>query len=443
MRGGAMSLPVSIEAEQMVLGAILLESKCWYVLDKLYETDFYAPHHREILKVMKEMNKDQEPIELYSVYEKVNKSLSIEVLTKLMGSISTTATIDHYIGILKDRAIKREILLRTKAIEKKLLDDGEKGEDLKTTLIKSLDDIETHQEDEGEDLKAIMLQTLDNLDELYQQRDDRRYYTGLTYYDMATAGLHREEVTTIAARPSVGKSALALQMGKKLARNGLKVLIISREMSKLQIGKRLIASETGINGNKLRRGGLNDNDWSSIGKGISVLTSTMDMIIDTTSDNITAIRSKVREKKADVLIIDYLQLLRGGKRYQSREQEVSEISRDIKALALEFKIPVIQLAQLNRNAELKRPTKADLRESGSIEQDSDNIVFLHLPTESELETMVKDPKSLITWETIKNIKDRGLRLVKIIIEKQRDGDVGEFEVVYNPRTLTFYDLRSY
>ena len=310
-------------------------------------------------------------------------------------------------------------------------------ETIKNNALKEIGEIEDLVDNEVVTLKQGMLETIAHLEERYRNKDDKSYYTGITKLDKATAGLHPEELTTIGARPGVGKTIIGMQIGLNIARNKKTVMYTSLEMSVTQLCERIIAANSGINGLRIRLGDIKDDEWKKVIEAVSFYAFE-NLLIDKTSRNPQHIRAKIRKYKPDLVIIDYLQLLQPTTKQQNREREVATITRDLKLMTLEFKIPIIVLSQLNRNAEGNRPTMADLRESGAIEQDSDNVIFLHEPNEKEKEKLIEN--GIYTRDFFNSLEEKDNTLIQIIIEKQRNGPIGTFEVVKVPRLMKFIEI---
>jgi replicative DNA helicase len=264
------------------------------------------------------------------------------------------------------------------------------------------------------------------MEQEYRSKEDSKYLTGFHDMDKLTAGLHPEELTIIAARPGVGKTAFALNLISNMAAKGIKSVFISREMSQIQLTKRLIANITPIDGNKLRICKLlTDEDWAKIGDAAGEIGD-WDLIINDELATVQEIRTYCRELKnkgkLDMLVVDYLQLCRSSGKHESRRQEIEEISRQFKEMSMEFEVPVIVLSQLSRdNAKNGRvPELHDLRESGSIEQDADNVIFLHVPKDTDQTQDIFD--------------------LQVIIGKQRNGPTGYIFLKYFKKTFKLCNI---
>ncbi len=382
------------------------------------------------------MNTEHKEINIFTVHE-ISK-VPISHLADITNLIASTSTIESNIKILKDKSNRRKLIQKANKIAEMAKDKNIDIETIKNNAAKEIDEIENITDDGVVTLKEAMLETVGVLDKRYANKNDRSYYTGLSKLDNSTAGLHPEELTTIGARPGVGKTIIGMQIALNIAAKNKKVMYTSLEMSVTQLCERIISARASVNGLRLRLGDIkNDEEWKRIYRVASHFA--MDnFFIDKTSRNPQHIRAKLRKHKPDLIIIDYLQLLQSTNKEQSREREVATITRDLKLMSLEFKIPIIILSQLNRNAEGNRPTMADLRESGAIEQDSDNIFFLHEPTGKEVDKLIE--QGIYTQQFINQLEKEDKALSQLIIEKQRNGPVGTLEIVKVPRLMKFVEI---
>lgn len=420
----------SKETEESIIACLSVFEDCKKYIKTIETDDFYLEKNKIVMQLLKELDKEESPIDLVTIKEKAkNKKLkSVEIfnyLAEISENVITSAEIDYYIKILKSYSVKRKILQATKKINDKvfLAETDKDAEELKKECINEIVNIKTQtQELKESDMFSVMNIVVDDIENRYNNRDNHTYDTGFFDLDKATNGLHKQELTIIAARPGVGKTALALNIAERLASKGVYTYFVSLEMSKEQLGNRLISSKTNIDSHKLRSGWLSEKDWGEIGK-IAGKLSNLKMIIDTKSKTIQEIEVRATELKENknigLIVIDYLQLLKSKNKFNIREQEVAEISRNLKLLSRDLNIPVIALCQLNRASETRRrPVLADLRESGSLEQDADNVIFIYT-TEEEKE------KQNTVIET------------EIIIAKQRNGATGTIKLNFDRKTLTF------
>ncbi|KAB3533846.1 AAA family ATPase [Alkaliphilus pronyensis] len=435
-----MNIPHSIEIEQTLLGNFLLDKNTLYAIEKLNIDDFYNEFHQAMFQVVRNLRNDNKTVDYIQVHEGLKKLglNDLPYLNSLISNIPFSESTDHYVNTIREKSILRRLISECQTAISMATTGQEDPRSIKATLANKLDSIGTEQNEESDRLQDIFLKLIDDI-ENSNSKEQKKYLTGITDLDIITTGLHKEEVVVVAARPGVGKTALALQISRNLAINGLNILLLSREMSKAQMAKRFTLSKSNINGKRLRTGNVNDEEWKIIIETMIKL-SKLPININTTCRSIPQIKNKLRETKADVLIIDYLQLLEPMNKSANREQQVSELSREIKNISLDFKIPVVLLSQLNRNADLRRPTLADLRESGAIEQDANSVVFIHLPAGKEIEKAVKE--GLITEEFLQECTKNKNKVVEVIIAKQRDGELGEFYLQYMPNKLTFLSISN-
>ena len=389
-------IPNDITAEQSVLGSMFLST---YALQKacdaLNEESFYYSNNAKIFSTIKEMFDHKIPIDATTVTSELkNKGIlgqvgGVEYLTEIFNIVPTAANIEHYIRLVENSAILRRLIevstdITTTAYDKSfdinnVLDDAER---------KILGVVKNRRSTEFRDIKEVLNSTKNNLEKLSMQKGEvTGLSTGWERLDKLTAGLHEGQLIIVAARPAMGKSAWALNLATNAAINSNKtVAIFNLEMSAESLASRMIASLGHIEGYKLATGNLK-NDWDKVNEALSKLENTNIYMDDTAGITIGEIRSKCRrlansDKGLDLIIIDYLQLITSSANYgTNRQQEVSDISRALKLMALELKVPVVALAQLSRSAEQRkenpRPILSDLRESGSIEQDADIVAFLY------------------------------------------------------------------
>ena len=415
----------SKETEDSIIACLAIFEDCRKYIKKIQTDDFYLEVNQIIMQLIKELCETNSPINEKAKNKKVNENEIFNYLIEITETIITSAEIEYYIKILKSYSIKRKLIQATKNINDKVYSSevGVNPEELKKECINEIVNIKAEtQELKNGDMMSVMNIVINDIENKYKNRDDHTYDTGFFDLDKATNGLHKQELTIIAARPGVGKTALALNIAERLASKKVYTYFVSLEMSKEQLGNRLIASKTNIDSHKLRSGWINDNDWGEIGKTAGKL-SELKMIIDTESKTIQEIEIRATELKENknigLIVIDYLQLLKSKNKFNIREQEVAEISRNLKLLSRDLNIPVIALCQLNRASETRRrPVLADLRESGSLEQDADNVMFIYeTEEEKEKQTPVKE--------------------TEIIIAKQRNGATGTIRLNFNKRTMTF------
>ena len=426
-----------LRIEYQIIGSFLIDSATHDFINHLKADDFVETTNQRIFKAIAELYAEHKDINLFTVHEK--SQVPISHLADITNLIASTSTIESNIKILKNKSIRRKLIQKANKIIEMAQDQEMDIETIKNNALKEIEEIEDIVDNEVITLEEGMLETIERLEERYKNKDDKSYYTGITKLDKATAGLHPEELTTIGARPGVGKTIIGMQIGLNIARNKKTVMYTSLEMSVTQLCERIIAANSGVNGLRIRLGDIKDDEWTKIFEAASFYAFE-NFLIDKTSRNPQHIRAKIRKYKPDLVIIDYLQLLQSTTKQESREREIATITRDLKLMTLEFKIPIIILSQLNRNAEGNRPTMADLRESGAIEQDSDNIIFLHEPNEKEKDKLIEN--GIYTQQFFQKLEEKELTLTQMIIEKQRNGPVGTFEVLKVPKLMKFVELEG-
>lgn len=421
----------SKEAEENIIVSILTNQENHKYIDKIEINDFYYPANQKIFEFIKELKEKEEAIDILTVKELgVNKKCDgvklLTVLSEMTDRLVYSGNIEQYIKILKNLSMKRRIYNTAKNICEEISDeDIHKDElELKNDTVQKFLELKT---DKGKQLNGMMdviQETLKDIENKYNNRDDLRYKTGYRDLDRIIEGLHSQELTIIAARPGVGKTAFALQMAEHIARKGICTYFASLEMSEKQLGNRMIAREAGIDSHVLRMGWLKEEDFAKIGETAAEL-SKLNMIIDDNVGTIQDIESRANELKQDknlgLIVIDYLQLLKSKTKFNAREQEVADISRRLKLLSKKLDIPIVALCQLNRETEKRRrPLLADLRESGSLEQDADNVIFLYIEEEEKA-------------------KNR-MGIVEIIVAKQRNGPTGTVKIRFYKQQMKFESM---
>ena len=389
-------LPQNLEAEMAVLGCSFLTD---YALDKVCEeldSDmFISEPNKRIFDAIKSLHQSKIPLDSATVKNEIEKKGSInliggiEYLSEVIDSVITAANVDYYIDIVREKALRRKLIDVTNTITSSAYDEEENTNDLIDDAERKIFSVtKARKAGEFKTIGEVMRSTQQELERLAKNQNE---ITGIPsgFYDLdkLTSGFHPNELIILAARPAMGKTAFGLNLAVNAAQKTDKaVAIFNMEMSAEQLALRMIAAAGGIEQNKLKTGRLEHNDWKKVNEAMSELGDTNLYIEDSSGMTISEIRAKCRrlatqEKGLGLVVIDYLQLITGSAKYEgNRQQEVSEISRSLKTMAMELKIPVIALAQLSRSVELrenKRPIMSDLRESGSIEQDADIVAFLY------------------------------------------------------------------
>lgn len=389
-------IPQNIEAEQAVLASMFLSKyalqKC---IEELSSDLFYLDKHGKIFDVIKELSEASRAIDITTVTDELDKKnlLSqigdVEYLSEIINSVASPANVDEYIKIVEEKAIRRRLIETSLEIEREGYNSDDSLNDLLDNAEKKmLNVVKTRKGTEFRKIQEVITSYQANLEKLSEKDGNiTGLITGFDDIDDLTSGFHENELIIIAARPAMGKSAFALNLATNVAmKNNKTVALFNMEMGAEQLVNRMISSEGQIEGWKLTSGNLQKSDWNKLDEAISRLSDTKIFIDDTPGMTISEIRAKCRRLAASegdlgIVIIDYLQLISGSAKYAgNRQQEIAEISRSLKTLAMELKIPIVALAQLSRSVEAredKRPLLSDLRESGSIEQDADIVAFLY------------------------------------------------------------------
>ena len=438
-------LPNNLEAEESVLGACFLSK---YALQKAAETltpeSFYSDKNSKIYSIMLELQENNTPIDLTTITSELKKKKElteaggVEYLSELVNYVPTAANVDHYIKIVEESAILRGLIQTAEDIAQEGYSSEETvNEILDNSEKRLLNIVKKRSANEFRTIKDILAKTQSDLEKLSEKKGEiTGLATGWYDFDRITTGLHPNEFIIIAARPAVGKTAFALNLATHAAMTQDKaVAVFNLEMSAEQLAMRIIASVGQLDGFKLKTGNLLNQDWKRINEASAQLSNTNLVIDDTPGITIGEIRAKCRrlassEKGLSLVVIDYLQLISGGRNYGSnRQQEVSDISRSLKTLAMELEVPIIALSQLSRGVESredKRPMMSDLRESGSIEQDADIVMFLYRDDYYNKEARTEDNNSII----------------EINIAKHRSGPTATIELLFKKNTQTFLNLRK-
>ncbi len=428
--------PNNIEAEQAVLGGILMNNDALnQVLDILRPEDFYKEGHSLIFEAMAGLYDQGEPIDLITLTESLKardlleKAGGQDYLISLVDAVSTSAGLAYHAEIIKDLSIRRKLIASCSSISEQCFRRGEETEELLEKAEQSIYDIAEERVKEGfQSMKEVVTDSFRRL-ETVSAADG--YVTGIptgfTEFDKITAGLQPSDLIVIAGRPSMGKTALALNIGYNAAeKTGKAVAVFSLEMSKLQLGIRLLGFDTGIDATRLRTGFLRDTDWERLTHSANRLAELPIFIDDSSSITVLEMKAKCRRLKRRqdlaLVIVDYLQLIQGRRTAESRQLEISEISRALKAMAKDLNVPVLALSQLNRKVEDrpdKKPRLADLRESGAIEQDADVIIFIY-----------RD-------EVYHPANEDNRNVAEIIVAKQRNGPTGYFKLTFQKEITRF------
>lgn len=434
--------PQSIEAEQSVLGSMLIDKEVVpVVMEILKPEDFYRPDHKEIYDVIIELFDRAQPIDLITVSERLKLHGKLELvggleyITNIATEVPTTANVKHYAKIVEEKALLRKLIKASSDIVDLGFSASEEVPFILDKAEQNIFDILQNRSSQGfVPIKDVLVDTFGKLEELYNNKGNiTGIPTGFADLDFKTSGLHNSDLILIAARPAMGKTAFALNLAQNAAiHSNVPVAIFSLEMSREQLVNRLLCSEAMVDSNRMKTGKLEDNDWQKVAKALGPLSEAPIFIDDTPGVSITEIRAKCRRLKLEhnlgLVIIDYLQLMQGSRsKSENRQQEISEISRSLKILAKEINVPVITLSQLSRAPEARtdhRPILSDLRESGAIEQDADIVMFLYRDDYYNPETEKKN-------------------IAEVILAKHRNGSTGTVELVWLGQYTKFANLEKF
>lgn len=433
--------PHDTQVEMSVLGAILIDPDAIVeVIDFLKPEHFYNDNHRFIYSAMMSLYEKHQPIDLITLTSQLKKSKQLkeaggtDYLTELLNSVPTSANIEHYAHIVTDHYTRRRLITTSaKITESAFAEDTE----VKDVLDKAEQEIfavsQAHVRRDFIPIKDALAQSFDRLDELHKKGSHLRGVpTGFADLDNKLAGMQESNLLILAARPGQGKTALVLNISQYLAVDQKQAVgIFSLEMSKEELVDRLLVSQANVDAWKLKTGRLTDDDFTSLSEAMGALADAPLYVDDTPGLNILELRTKARrlqiEKKAKLFIVDYLQLVDAGKKFESRVQEVSFVSQSLKNLARELKVPVLAVSQLSRAVEsrgTKVPQLADLRESGAIEQDADVVMFLYRD----------DTEAIAPTTQI---------LTKLLIAKHRNGPIGEIDLLFRGDRIRFYSVEKH
>ncbi|MGN1083703.1 MAG: replicative DNA helicase [Lachnospiraceae bacterium] len=432
-------MPHSTEAEQSVIGSMLLDREAiMTVVEMLSRDDFYNPMYGLLYEIISELFNEGKPADILTVQNRLKEkdappeAYELKYFNELIGSVPTSANVRFYAEIVKNEAMKRRTIKVTEAIANDCY-LGRKSTDeiLQDTEKQIFDLVQRRGSSDTEDIRSIVLKAIENIENAAKNRGAvTGIATGFYDLDYKTAGLQKADLILVAARPSMGKTAFVLNIAEFVAlKSKVPTAIFSLEMSRTQLVNRILAMNSKVDSQAIRTGDLKDDDWVKLMESARLTGESPLIIDDTPGISITELRSKCRkfklEKNLGLVIIDYLQLMSGGKKTESRQQEISEISRSLKALAREIDCPVIALSQLSRAVEQrddKRPMLSDLRESGAIEQDADVVMFIY-----------RD-------EYYNKEKSEEPGVSEIIIGKQRNGPTGTVKLAWLANYTKFANL---
>jgi replicative DNA helicase len=432
--------PQHIEAEQSVLGGILIENEAVNRVTEILDADdFYRDAHRKIYDALLNLSERDEPADLITLTNELRKSDQLDsiggasYLASLIDSVPTAANIEYYARIVKEKAILRKLIQTSTEIITQGYEDRGDVEGFLDEAERAIFEIsEKRVRPSFYPIREIVKESFATIERLFKKKEAvTGVPSGFKELDRMTAGFQPSDLIIIAGRPSMGKTAFCLDVAEYAAiGNKIPVAIFSLEMSKEQLVIRMLCSQANVEGTRLRTGYLNESDWPKLTIAAGNLSDAPIYIDDTAALSALELRAKARRLKSEhglgMVIVDYLQLMKGRARVESRQQEISEISRSLKALAKELNIPVIAVSQLSRKTEERtgnRPQLSDLRESGAIEQDADLILFIY-----------RDE----VYNRSEDNPNRGK--AEVIIGKQRNGPIGKIDLAFLDKFTTFKDL---
>ena len=433
-------LPHNIDAEQAVIGAMFINDDAIHTcLQILRPNDFYREDHRTIFECMMSMHLKNEPVDLVTVSETLFRTNMMEkaggpaLVNRLSNTVPTAANVSYYTNIVREKAELRNLIYAATEIAGKAYEGAEDVTSIIEEAEKKIMEIGSRQSTRGiTSLNTVVMETISHFENLYNAKGQLLGIpTCFRDVDNMISGLQPSDLILVAARPSMGKTAFTLNIATNVAiKNKRPVAFFSLEMSANQLMMGIISSLAGVNAQQARTGQIDDDGWAKVMQTASGIYDCPLFIDDTPGINIMDLRTKARRIKSehglDLIIIDYLQLMQGRSNSEGRQQEVSEISRSLKALARELDVPIITLSQLNRGVEartIKKPMLSDLRESGSLEQDADIVMFLYR-------------------EDYYNPDTDRVNITDLIIAKHRNGPIGEVNLFFNKQFTRFENFTS-
>lgn len=434
-------LPHNTEAEASLLGAILIDSDAIVkVADLINPHDFYDERHARIYEAILNLYERHSPIDVLTLSDQLKSTGMLEMiggagyLTELTNFVPTAAHAEQYAEIIAQKSMRRRLIKASQSIADIGYDETKSLQELIESAETRLFEVsQRHIKQDITSIEQVLSTSFDRLDDLHKDKGKLRGIpTGYRDLDNILAGLQPSDLFILAARPSMGKTAFALNLAHNVAvKAKMPVLLFSLEMSKEQLVDRLLAAEAGVDAWKLRTGNLTDDDFERIGQAMGTLSEAQIYIDDTPGITVSDMRTKARreahQRPLGLIVVDYLQLMSGGSRFagdSNRVQEISEISRGLKGVARELNVPLIALSQLSRSVESRSPQipqLADLRESGSIEQDADVVTFIYR-------------------EDYYNPETENKNIAKILIKKHRNGPTGDVDLYFNREIQRFYSL---
>ena len=433
-------LPHSVEAEQSVIGSMLMDREAIMAASEIITSeDFYQHQYGIVFEAMLELYNEGKPVDLITLQERLREKevppevSSLEFIKDLLNTTLTSANVKSYAQIVQEKSMLRKLIKVNEEIANTCYLAKEKVEDImEDTERKIFNLVQKRSTGDYVPIKDVVLNALDKIEIASKNKGSvTGIPTGFVDLDYKTSGMQPSDLVLVAARPSMGKTAFVLNMAQHMAfRNGVTAAIFSLEMSKEQLVNRLLSLESRVDSQSIRTGNLSDEDWTKLIEGAGIIGKSNLIIDDTPGISVAELRSKCRKYKLEhnlgIIIIDYLQLMTGNKKTDSRQQEISDISRSLKEIARELSVPVVALSQLSRAVEQRpdhRPMLSDLRESGAIEQDADVVMFIYRDDYYN-----------------KDSEKKGI--AEIIIAKQRNGPIGTVELVWLPNYTKFANMKK-
>ncbi len=433
-------MPNNLEAEQSVIGSMIMDREAIIVASEtLLREDFYHQQYGVLFEAMVELFNEEQPVDVVTLQNRLREKdvpaelSSMEFVGELVTSVPTSANIKYYANIVKEKAMLRRLIKVNEEIASQCYLDKDSVEDIMAETEKKIFNLlQNRGAEDFVPIKQIVINALEKIELASKKKGNvTGIATGFIDLDHRTSGLQPSDLVLVAARPSMGKTAFVLNIAQYVAfHNNLATAIFSLEMSKEQLVNRLFSLESRVDAQLLRSGNLADSDWEKLIEGAGIIGKSKLIIDDTPGISISELRSKCRKYKLEqdlkLIIIDYLQLMSGSGRSDSRQQEISDISRSLKGLARELNVPVIALSQLSRQVEQRpdhRPMLSDLRESGAIEQDADVVMFLYRDDYYNKDTPDKN-------------------MAEMIIAKQRNGPIGTVNLVWLPQYTKFVNMEK-
>ncbi len=433
-------LPHSIEAEQSVIGAMIMDKDAIVTASEMVaQEDFYSKQCGVLFEAMVELNDEGKPVDLITLQDRLKEKdvppevSSLEYIRDLITAVPTSANIKHYVNIVAEKAMLRRLI----KLNEEIANACYAGKESLETILEDTEKrvfrlIQRRNTEDFVPIRQVVMNAMEQIEKASKNKGNvTGIATGFIDLDFRTAGMQPSDLVLIAARPSMGKTAFVLNIAQHVAfKLDLPVAVFSLEMSKEQLVNRLFSLESKVDAQKLRIGNLSDHEWEKLIESAGVIGQSNLIIDDTPGITISEMRSKCRKYKLEhglkMIIIDYLQLMSGSGKNDSRQQEISDISRSLKALARELGVPVLALSQLSRAVEQRpdhRPMLSDLRESGAIEQDADVVMFIYRDDYYHKDTEKKG-------------------IAEIIVAKQRNGPIGTVELVWLPEYTKFANMQK-